>query len=192
MSCIAFPDPNVVSAIDALASEFGFEIVGRDYVHHSQMDDLMRSYKDDKWGWSLARPNSETTMNISIYYPSYMVGVSFENSSPDKKEKMSTHFFFVKYLFEYVKNGQDARVLSEIAEESSWKDKWPLYLEVLKRHLRADLALVVEGSYWPNIEFNIKDYVEPAALERMCEEGKQMIERKPGGWLYFIDFFKKR
>lgn len=192
MTYSAFPDPNVVASIEALAVEFGFEIAGREYLHHSQMDDLMKSYNDDRWEWRLVKPKSEVAMYISMYYPSYMLRVAFGNSSSEKKGKVSTYFFFDKYLADYLHEREDARVLSALAEERSWKDKWPVYMEVLTKHLHADLSSVVEGGHWPNIEFNLEDYIEPDARDRMYEDGRKVVDEKPGAWVYFLNFFRKK
>lgn len=188
----AFPDSHVAEYIEALAEEFSFNVVERKYTHHTQMSNLMKEYKDDKWVWVLSKTGSPVRMHISASYPGYIVLISFENTSEEIKQKMSNYFFFDKYLWQQLNDSDDAHRLDDIVSNRSWREDWRKPLETLKNHLRIDLLPIVDGHEWPNIEFRLEDYVEPSALDRMYDDSKKTLDRKPGAWVYFLSFFRKK
>ncbi|WP_413612893.1 hypothetical protein [Bdellovibrio sp. HCB-110] len=196
MRTIPFPDKIVTDYIEDLAKDFGFNIISTEYVASKDMDELLKKGGHDKWSWTLAKPGRRVHMKISIY-SSYQLGISFSNEDLELKGKVSTYFFFDEYLSKHLKAQGDANLLHQVVLDKSWKENWKIQFEVLKDHLKGHLGQVVDGKEWPNIEFNWEDYIEPSALDRIYSDQIKLLEEdsknKDGkGWLYFLNFKKKR
>lgn len=197
MNIPTFPDKTVIDYIENLAKEFGFNIISTEYVVSKDMDELLKKSGSDEWSWVLTKPSSFVHMRIWFFYPSYLSGVSFSNEDLSIKGTVSTHFFFDEYLSKHLKAQGDANLLHQVVVDKSWKENWKIQFEVLKDHLKGHLGQVVDGKEWPNIEFNWEDYIEPEALDRIYSNQIKLLEEdsknKDGkGWLYFLNFKKKR
>ncbi len=74
---------------------------------------------------------------------------------------------------------------------------WSVVLHIFKAHALTDMHEILNGNEWPNIEFNIEDYVDADALDRMYEDQLSIIEevmnkKDKKGWLHIVNFKKKK
>lgn len=198
MNTPQFPDENIERFIEDLSREFSLNVQGVSFTSNDGLSELSRGDGDEKWLWSLKRTGSSVQIGISFLYPSYVLVISFENLDPNIKNMLSTSFFFEEYLSKHVKAYGDAETINQINKDKSWKDNWKVQLEILKTHLRGDLGRVIEGKEWPNIEFNLEDYISPEGMDRLYEDQLKLIEssiskkENEKGWLYFLNFKKKK
>lgn len=187
-----FPDGNVVLYIESLAREFSMEVLSRSCSGPPNTSASSINSSGQRWEWQLGRSGGSVRVGISIGYPSYITIVFLENTNSDATRGKRTHFFLEKYLSKNSKYIRDQEAIETITLEKSWATNWRVPLEILKEHLRSDLAPIIEGKEWPNIDFRLEDYVEPQAAGRLYEIQKEVADERPGAWMYILNLFRRK
>lgn len=194
MNTPTFPDQKVTQYIEQLAERLQLSIIKIEHVNNASLDRLVAKNGDSRWKWHLAKLNSPVTIGISFLFPSYICNISFSNSQSGTKSK---YFFLDDYLCKYLKKYDDFNKIKQVTSERSWKQNWNVELDILEKHLATTLEKVITGEEWPDIYFDWADYVEPAALDRIYQDQKDILDQEVPGkprnaWVYFLDYFRKK
>lgn len=194
MSHTSFPDPKISDRISSLAQKHMLEIVKLEHVENENHHGILEGGGDREWEWTLKMPNTSVSIVIYFYYPSFLSNIMVTNDSPGNK---SDHFFLRNYLRDHIKCHEDYDQIQQVIKDGSWKENWSVELDMLDKHLEKNLGKIVNGVEWPDIYFNWQDYVEPAALDRIYQDQKDILDQEVPGkprnaWVYFLDYFRKK
>lgn len=189
-----FPDNRVSERIEQLATKFGLTIFKITHTSSKDLGHPRQDSLDEEWQWKLVKSGCNISIGISFYYPSLMSNVIFVNAESGNR---CDHFLLEKYLSSYFKNSDDYNQVQQVIKDRSWKENWSVELDLLDKHLEQDLGKIANGEEWPDIYFDWADYVEPAALDRIYQDQKDILDQEVPGkprnaWVYFLDYFRKK